>query len=61
MHWESHTFFFFSSSPTDVIKPNLDPLAQASSKASLLTLGCGEGKCCFYCRASSKESGQLMF
>ena len=29
------------------------------SKANLLTLGCGEGKCKVYCRAPSKESRQL--
>ena len=30
------------------------------SKASLLTLGHGEGNYCIYCRAPSKENGQLM-
>ena len=30
------------------------------SKANLLTLGCGEGKCSVYCRASSKESRELV-
>ena len=25
------------------------------SKANLLTLGCGEGRCSIYCRVSSKE------
>ena len=29
-------------------------------KVNLLTLGCGEGKCGIYCRASSKESRQLV-
>ena len=31
----------------------------ACSKASLLTLGCGEGKCSVYCRTPSQENRQL--
>ena len=30
------------------------------SKAKLLTLGCGEGRVSIYCRAPSKENGQLV-
>ena len=30
------------------------------SKANLLTLGCGEGKCSVYCMEPSKESRQLV-
>ena len=37
----------------NISEPNLDPLMH--SKASLLTLGCGEGKCSIYCRAPNKE------
>ena len=30
------------------------------SKANILILGCGEGKCNIYCRAPSNESRQLV-
>ena len=30
------------------------------SKASLLTPGCGEGKCSVYCRHQAKTPGQLV-
>lgn len=30
------------------------------TEANLLTQGCGEGKCSFYCRAPGKECRQLM-
>ena len=33
----------------------------SSSKASVLTSGCGEGKYSLYFRTPNKENGQLMF
>ena len=41
-----------------VTKPNLD--LPTRSKASLPTLGCGEGSCSFYCKLPSKDSRQLV-
>ena len=45
--------------PMRITKPNWGPLAHGG-KANLLTPGCG-GQCSVYCRASSKESKQLVF